>query len=930
MSGITPTTGLISGIDTANIIDQLIAIDSRPKIFAINRQIELKNEQAAFLGLNSSILSLKSAAQALSSNKTWRIKTATSSNPSVLAASASTTAVPGTYQFTVSRLVANNQQLSEGFSDSTASSVGATSMTFEFGAGKLSRDMTLAELNGGEGVARGKIKITDSAGNTAIVDLSTAVTIDDVVSAINDNGSANVTASIAGDRLTVTDDAGATFSITDIAGYSTATSLGIAKTSNGLGVLSGDQINRVTTNTTLAVFNDGNGVRFKGNTANNNGDIRITAKDGTVFDLKLEGVTTVQKLIDAVDEQTAGKIAIGVSTSGTGLTVTDNSGGSGSLTIEATVTNTTAAGALGIAGTTTGAQLTGQRTIATINSTLAGSINGGLGVGSGAVSITDRAGNVHSFTVTDSSSIADILEQISSATGGAVTAAIKSNGNGLVLTDNTGSSTSNFIVSGEGAEALGIATDVAGVASATVNGANAQRQYVTDATLLSDLNYGKGIGKGSFRITDSSGAQAVVDISGTETTLGDVIQEINSRGLDIAASINETGDGIVIESTVAGSVKLKVESVTGTTAKDLNILGEAADTVDNIINGTYERTVTFDATDTLQEIADKINGAGLQVGAAILNDGVGSAPFRLSLSSKISGLTGDMSLESEGFDFGFTTLTEARNAAVFYGSSDPARAILLTSDTNTLDSAISGVSVTLSGTSSSPVELTIAANVDEMVKQVNAVLTAFNSVIDKINSLDFYDAEKEQKGILLGDSTLSRVRQQLYRTVQDDAEGVDTQYTRLAQVGVSIGEGGKLKLDEERLREAFADDPEAVENVFSAKKLMESQDEPLIDEDGNDTGVTIPSDETKYEDLGVFEMLGRLAEDLTNSVDGTLTITNRNYDDLIAIQDSRIAAFDKSLEAKRFRYETQFAQMEQALASLQAQQSSLSQIALIG
>lgn len=929
MSGITPTTGLISGIDTASLIDQLIAIDSRPKILAINRQITLQNEQAAFIGLNSTLLSLKSAAQSLSANKTWRIKTATSSNTAVLTATANTGAVPGTYSFTVSRLVANSQQLSAGFADSTESAVGASSMTFEFGNGKLSRDMSLSELNGGEGVARGKIKITDSTGNTAVVDLSTAVSINDVITAINDNGTANVTAAVDGDRITITDDAGATFSITDTAGYTTATSLGIAGTSDASGVLTGNQVNLITESTSLSVFNGGNGVWFKGNSTNNNGDVRITAKDGTVFDLKLEGVSTVQELIDEVDSQTSGKIAMEINSAGTGLSVLDNSGGAGSLTVEATVTNSTAAKFLGIEGTTAGSQLDGARAIAAINSTLTGNINGGAGVGTGAISITDRAGNIHNLTIDNDSSIVDVIESINAATGGNVTASLKSNGNGLTLTDSTGSSVSNLIVTGEGAEALGIATDVAGVSSSTISGANAQLQYVTEASRLDDLNYGKGIGKGTFRITDANGAQATVDIGGDEVTLGKVIEEINSRGLDIEARINDTGDGIIIESTVSGALKLKVESVSGTAGRDLGVIGEAADTVDNFINGSYERTVTFDAEDTLQDIADKINGAGINAAAAILNDGVGSSPYRLSISSKLSGLTGDLSIETEGYDFGFTTLTEARNSAVFYGSTDPARAILLTSDSNTLDSAITGVSINLTGTSSTPVELTVAADVEKMITDVKAVVTAFNAVIDKINALDYYDSEKETRGILLGDSTLARVRQQLYRVIQDEAEGIDTQWTRLSEVGVTVGEGGKVELDEERLREAYAEDPTAVENVFSAKQVAESQDEELIDDEGNGTGIFIPSDDTKYEELGVFELLGVLADDLTNSIDGTLTLTNQNYDDLIAIQESRIKNFDKQLEARRMRYEMQFAAMEQALAALQTQQTALASISAI-
>lgn len=54
----------------------------------------------------------------------------------------------------------------------------------------------LADLNNGAGVAPGSIKITNSAGNETIIDLSGATTLQDVVNRIN-NSSAKVTAAIA-------------------------------------------------------------------------------------------------------------------------------------------------------------------------------------------------------------------------------------------------------------------------------------------------------------------------------------------------------------------------------------------------------------------------------------------------------------------------------------------------------------------------------------------------------------------------------------------------------------------------------------------------------------------------------------------------------------------------------------------------------------
>ena len=64
---------------------------------------------------------------------------------------------------------------------------------------------------------------------------------------------------------------------------------------------------------------------------------------------------------------------------------------------------------------------------------------------------------------------------------------------------------------------------------------------------------------------------------GNETTIGDVLQEINSRGLAVTATINATGDGILLTDTGGGPDLLTVAEVdNGTIAAGLGILGSAA------------------------------------------------------------------------------------------------------------------------------------------------------------------------------------------------------------------------------------------------------------------------------------------------------------------------------------------------------------------
>ncbi|MFW5652543.1 MAG: flagellar filament capping protein FliD [Planctomycetota bacterium] len=943
MTGISTGVGLMSGIDTASLIEQLIAVESRPKYLAMNRLTELQTEQAAFLGLNSLLLGLDSAASAFGLADIFQSTKATSSDENVLTATATTEAQPGSYQFRVNRLVSTHQMISNGFADTDTSAMGMEEISFEHGHGQLESNTPLTELNGGAGVARGKITITDRDGNEAQIDLSTAVTVNDVLDKINSNTEISVEAKVASDGsgLVIEDISTGTgsFTIKSASGYSTAEDLGIAQ-SVSANTITGTQINLISGSTALRSLNDGNGVLISSGL--DVPDFQIRTSDGSVHEIVLgqrtvgedtEGaVTSLQGVIDRINDITGGKVEASVAADGVSLQLEDTTGGTANdFEVYEGPNGAQAAADLGIHKTADAGSpslIGGDRVLSGMNSVLINSLNGGNGLSGGTeLTITDRSGNSDTFTIDTNASMNDLIEQINASGIISVNAGLNEAGNGLQINDTSGG-TGAFIVGGDAAADLGVATDPAGVMESTVRGSNLQMQYVSEATLLSELNYGQGIASGSFRIVDGFGDEAVVEISDSTRTVADLISKIDSRGLSVTARVNDTGDGIIIEATEDNGVQptqgIKITSESGTTAKDLGIVGEAESTEvgANFINGSYEKTVDLDPTDTLNDVISKINGAEIAVNATLINDGAGASPYRLSLSSRVSGSEGRLSVDTGGIDLGLTTMTEAQDAVVFFGSSDPARGILITSSTNTLDDVIDGVNIDLKSSSNKTVELTITNDTDKMVEKVDEFVAAFNAVIDRINELDSYDAETEEKGILLGDSTINIIRTRLYRTIQDDAKGIDGRYERLSQVGINVGEGGKLELDGDKLRQAITEDRASVEKLFAAKEIEEG--------DGDlGEGITNPNAESTYSELGVAELMAELTHDLTNSVNGTLTLVNQNYDSKLQLQEERIEDLDARLESKRMMLEMQFAAMESTLASLQSQQSALSSMQVL-
>jgi flagellar hook-associated protein 2 len=205
MGRISTGIGLISGINSRDVIDQLMELESRPKR-RLEQQIETTNERKlAYVDLSTRLTSLKLIGTTLKKPSTFEHATSASSDENVLTATTQPGAAVGSYQFQVARLVTTQQTVSRGFADFDSARVGAGTLTVELGGGEISSQTLLSELRGGAGIRRGSFRITDRSGKSAVIDMGSAVTLDDVVKKINTALDISVKAQVVGDRLKLTD-----------------------------------------------------------------------------------------------------------------------------------------------------------------------------------------------------------------------------------------------------------------------------------------------------------------------------------------------------------------------------------------------------------------------------------------------------------------------------------------------------------------------------------------------------------------------------------------------------------------------------------------------------------------------------------------------------------------------------------------------------
>jgi flagellar hook-associated protein 2 len=942
MGGITSSTGLVSGINTGQIIEQLLAVESRPKQFAQRRLVELQTQQAAYLDITGRLNSLKSAAAKFRTARVFESAAAVSSDDKVLTATARAGAAAGSYSFIVDRLVSTQQMLSRGFTDRNATGVGSTSITFEPDAARLDTDTSLSVLNGGEGVTRGKIRITDSQGRAATVDLSRVATVGEVLRAINSADGIGVRARVDGDKFVLEDTAGGQGApaVTSLNGGRTAESLGLTGAAQS-GAITGTRVYGLGDATALASLNDGLGVRVSNVIGINSFDFQVRTRDGSTVDIDLgdlyvnEGtpptlkktqgpVSTFGQAKQRIEQQSAGRLTVEVNESGTGFRLIDNTTQVGDNQTEILDPgNVGTAADLGLSGTSSTGVIESRRLLAGMNTVLASNLRGGRGLTDGAIAITARNGTQFSFSVSTSGSVDDIVREINTATGGAVRAGLDRTGTGLVLTDTTGG-TSNLIVAGLGAEELGIKTADAGVASNTVNGERTQKRYLAESTLLSSLNGGQGLGVGRFEITGPGNLRATVGIDETTRTIGDVIRIINSRNIGVRARINDKGDGIRIEvdpSVTNPSQAISVRDVTGNTAAKLNLVATASDEAadQNFIDGSFEKTVALGAGDTLDQIITKINQAKVGVNASVVRDGQSATPFRLRLTSTQTGEAGRFVVSGAGADLGLNVVTAGSNSRVFFGSEDPAEAVLIESTTNSIADAIDGVTVDLKGRSTGSVSLNVARDNGAISTAVNEFVDAYNAIITRLNTATSYDKDTERKGPLLGDGTANELRSAMAVAIQRPAVGVSGSFRVLSQVGVSVGRNGTLQVDQAKLTRAIEQDPQGVNDLFAGFERNTRPDRTEIS-----PGITVVNtNPDTFQTLGVAEQIVRFVDRYADTVNGRLTRRNNALTTEIESQNQRIAAFDVRLASRRAILERQFTAMEEALSRLQGQQNAL-------
>ncbi len=417
---------------------------------------------------------------------------------------------------------------------------------------------SLADLNGGLGVAKGSIQVSDGS-NVRIIDLSHAATLGDVKALLEAQPSGagppalKVDITNYGLQVSLANGSGA-LEIREVGGGATARALGILAENNVTpSVTSGDLNPRVTLTTRLA---DILGTRAKATVASsgNGNDIQIEAVQ--------RGAAANGYSIQFIDSGTVTAGSETVSISGTTITVDIDAGHSTASQVVHALNNDPTFSALFQAQLDPRESTGNQPVTLTASATTAG----GSGTEFDQASGLKIANGSSTYTIDTSSAttVEDLLNLINGA-GASLLAQVNAAGTGIDIRSRlSGGDFSIGENGGSTATQLGVRTfDL--------------------STRLDALNHGQGVhtlaqqnGTGNdFGIQLEDGT-VLHFMLGSETTVGDIVNLINSapgNGGKLVAQLAANGNGIELVSSAVGASQFQVfQENNSQAAQDLGLV----------------------------------------------------------------------------------------------------------------------------------------------------------------------------------------------------------------------------------------------------------------------------------------------------------------------------------------------------------------------
>jgi flagellar hook-associated protein 2 len=244
--------------------------------------------------------------------------------------------------------------------------------------------------------------------------------------------------------------------------------------------------------------------------------------------------------------------------------------------------------------------------------------------------------------------------------------------------------------------------------------------------------------------------------------------------------------------------------------------------------GFATKAVTIAAAqNTVTGIRDAVNAANIGVSTSIVNDGTGyrlvfssadgsANSLKLTASDEDGSDTNAAGLSALAFDPA-ATAGNGKNLIEMRGAQDAIAiidGITVSSSSNSISSAIDGVTFTANNVSTSTATVRIEQDNGGIKTGIDAFIKAYNDLSNQLKQLSAFDAASRQAGPLNGDSTLRALQSEL-RTLVSAKVSTTGSLRGLSDVGIALDKNGLLQLDSTKLQKQMDLDRGAIAQLFA-------------------------------------------------------------------------------------------------------------------
>lgn len=235
--------------------------------------------------------------------------------------------------------------------------------------------------------------------------------------------------------------------------------------------------------------------------------------------------------------------------------------------------------------------------------------------------------------------------------------------------------------------------------------------------------------------------------------------------------------------------------------------------------------IAIDETNnTLAGIRDAINEAidNTGVAATIVNADSGSY---LIFSGERTGVQNAITVNQTGGDGGLAALAYDPGAGLNALTETIAAqdaliridGLEVASSENVIAGAVQGVTIDLlAADPGQQYELLISNDEETARATLTSFVDGYNELLATVDRVTAFDAELDQSGPLLGDSTVRSIREEVRRELSTPVLDLDATFSTLSEIGIELQVDGTLKIVDENLSPILAQDFSKLGQLFTA------------------------------------------------------------------------------------------------------------------